>query len=326
MGTLTVEDGDAIEREVTGVTAVSPEVNSNERYVAEGRNWAGSVRGCAPAYFYVRDWPVAEGTIFSDEDVRTMSAVAIIGATVRDRMFPEGPAVGRTLRIANIPFQVIGVLGRKGATPWGQDQDDVVIVPYTTSMKRLIGTTKVRSLNVKIGSTEQMPIAQEQVTLLLRERHSISDPSEDDFSVRTQDEFIEMATATSRVMTVLLGAIAGVSLLVGGVGIMNIMLVSVTERTREIGIRRAVGARGRDVRFQFIVEAIVLSTIGGAIGIGLGVGTARLLTKFANWPALVSPSSIIIAFGVSFAVGVIFGYFPAHKAAALKPIDALRHE
>jgi macrolide transport system ATP-binding/permease protein len=326
MGTLTVEDGEAIAREVTGVTAVSPEVNSNERYVAEGKNWAGSVRGSAPAYFHVRDWPVAEGAIFGEEDVRTMSAVAVIGTTVRDRMFPEGEAVGRTLRISNIPFQVVGVLSRKGATPWGQDQDDVVIVPYTTAMKRLIGTTKVRSLNVKIGSTEEMPIAQEQVVLLLRERHNISDPSEDDFSVRTQDEFIEMATATSRVMTVLLGAIAGVSLLVGGIGIMNIMLVSVTERTREIGIRRAVGARGRDVRVQFIVEAIVLSTIGGAIGIGLGVGTAKLLTKYANWPALVSPASILIAFGVSFAVGVIFGYFPAHKAAALKPIDALRHE
>ena len=192
-----------------------------------------------------------------------MNAVALIGETVRDRMFPEGEAVGRTLRISNIPFQVIGVLSRKGATPWGQDQDDVVIVPYTTAMKRLIGTTKIRSLNVKIASAEQMPVAQEQVNLLLRERHNIADPSEDDFSVRTQDEFIRMATATSRVMTVLLGAIAGVSLLVGGIGIMNIMLVSVTERTREIGIRRAVGARGRDIRLQFIVEAIVLSTIGG---------------------------------------------------------------
>jgi putative ABC transport system permease protein len=255
-----------------------------------------------------------------------MNAVALIGETVRDRMFPEGEAVGRTLRISNIPFQVIGVLSRKGATPWGQDQDDVVIVPYTTAMKRLIGTTKIRSLNVKIASAEQMPVAQEQVSLLLRERHNIADPSEDDFSVRTQDEFIRMATATSRVMTVLLGTIAGVSLLVGGIGIMNIMLVSVTERTREIGIRRAVGARGRDIRLQFIVEAIVLSTIGGSIGIGVGIGAARLVTHYLNWPALVSPASIIIAFGVSSAVGVVFGYFPAHKAAALNPIDALRHE
>ena len=325
-GTLTIEDFEAIGQQVPGVVAVSPELRSTERYTAEGKNWSGNVRGAAPAYFEVRDWPLASGTIFTEEDVRSMATVALLGQTVVDRMFPEGDPVGRTLRVGTVAFQVIGVLAKKGAAPWGEDQDDIVIIPYTTSMKRIIGTTRVRSINVKIASAPEMPIAQEQVNLLLRDRHNLGDPSQDDFSVRTQDEFIKMATQTTRIMTILLGSIAGVSLLVGGIGIMNIMLVSVTERTREIGIRRAVGAKGRDIRLQFIVEAIVLSSVGGAIGIGLGIGAAQLLTHYAGWPALVSGASVAIAFGVSFAVGVVFGFFPAHKAAKLNPIEALRHE
>ena len=325
-GTLTVADAEAIEREIGDATGVSPEVRSNERYAAEGKNWAGNVRGVSPSYFFIRDWPIIQGSSFTDEDVRSMGTVALIGQTVLDRMFPEGNAIGRTLRISNIPFQVIGVLGKKGAAPWGEDQDDIVIIPYTTCMKRIIGTTWLRTINVKINAADKMSGSQEQINLLLRERHKISNPDMDDFSVRTSDEFIRMATQTSRVMTALLGSIAGVSLLVGGIGIMNIMLVSVTERTREIGIRRAVGARGRDIRLQFIVEAIVLSTLGGAIGVGLGIGTAHLLTEYFSWPAEVSSTSVITAFGVSFAVGVLFGYFPAHQAAALNPIEALRHE
>lgn len=325
-GTLTVADAESIDTEIIGVTGVSPETRSNERYQTEGKNWSGSVLGVSPDYFHIRDWPITEGAAFGEEDVRSMATVAIVGQTVVDRMFPDGDSVGRTLTVSNIPFQVVGVLSKKGAAPWGQDQDDIVIIPYTTSMKRIIGTTRLRSINVKIDSTENMALAQEQINLLIRERHSISDPSMDDFSVRTSDEFIRMATQTSRVMTALLGSIAGVSLLVGGIGIMNIMLVSVTERTREIGIRRAVGGRGRDIRLQFIVEAIVLSTIGGAIGVGMGIGTAHLLTHYFSWPTEVSSTSVATAFGVSFAVGVLFGYFPAHKAAALNPIEALRHE
>ena len=325
-GTLTVGDFDAINLQVPGVIAASPELRSTERLIAEGKNWSGTVRGASAAYFQVRDWPLASGAVFTDEEVQSTASVALLGQTVVDRMFPEGDPIGRTLRVGSVPFQIIGVLAKKGAAPWGEDQDDVVIIPYTTSMKRIIGTTRMRSINLKVASAAQMPIAQEQVNLLLRERHNVSDPSLDDFSVRTQDEFIKMATATTRIMTILLGSIAGVSLLVGGIGIMNIMLVSVTERTREIGIRRAVGARGRDIRLQFIVEAIVLSTIGGAIGIGLGIGSAQLLTHYAGWPALVSGASVAIAFGVSFAVGVVFGFFPAHKAAKLNPIEALRHE
>ncbi len=324
--TLYPEDAEAIRNQISRVTAVSPEVRSGERYAAEGRNWYGTVMGVSSEYFMVRDWPCAEGAPFDEEDVRGMGTTAVIGQTVADRIFPEGNVIGRTLLISNIPFIVTGLLEKKGAAPWGEDQDDMILVPYTTAMKRIIGTTRLRSISVKVGQAEDMPIVQEQITLLLREMHKIGDPSMDDFSVRTQDEFIQMATATTRVMTVLLGSIAGVSLLVGGIGIMNIMLVSVTERTREIGIRRAVGARGRDIRLQFIVEAIVLSTLGGLIGIGLGIGSAWLLTKYAGWPALVSGTSVALAFGVSFAVGVLFGYFPAAKAAKLNPIEALRHE
>jgi macrolide transport system ATP-binding/permease protein len=325
-GTLTVEDAQAIAAEVPGVIAVSPEIRSTERLIAEGTNYSANVRGASTAFFAVRDWGLSSGTLFTAEDERSMSTVALVGQTIVDHMFPEGDPVGRTLRIGNVAFQVIGVLAKKGAAPWGEDQDDVVIIPYTTSMKQIVGTTLLRTINMKVASAPEMAIAQEQTLLLLRERHNIADPSQDDFSVRTQDEFVKMATATTKIMTILLGSIAGVSLLVGGIGIMNIMLVSVTERTREIGIRRAVGAKGRDIRLQFIVEAIVLSTIGGAIGIGLGIGTARLLTHYAGWPALVSGASVAIAFGVSFGVGVVFGFFPAHKAAKLNPIEALRHE
>ncbi len=326
-GTLTVEDAEVISHEATGVVAVSPETRSNERYAAEGKNWYGNVRGVSPEYFTVRDWPLADGIFFDDEDVDSMSTACVIGQTVADRMFTEGePVVGRTLRISEIPFQVVGVLSKKGAAPWGEDQDDVVLVPYTTSMKRIIGTTKLRQISVKCASREHLPIAREQIENLLRDRHNISDPSMDDFSVRTQDEFIQMATATSRVMTVLLGAIAGVSLLVGGIGIMNIMLVSVTERTREIGIRRAVGARSRDVLLQFLVEAIVLSSVGGALGIALGLGGAAAMKEYFGWPTIVSGTSIAVSFGVSFGVGVLFGFFPAVKASGLNPIEALRHE
>jgi ABC-type antimicrobial peptide transport system permease subunit len=328
-GTLTMQDAEAIEREITGVLALSPELSSRERYNANGKNWSGNVRGTSPEYFQVRDWPLLAGTNFDDEDVRTMNAVAVVGLTVADRMFPDDEnkdVVGKTLRIGGIPFQIIGVLTKKGAAIWGEDQDDIVIIPHTTSMKRVIGTDRLRSINVKIATAELMPVAREQTNVLLRELHKISNPDEDDFSVRTQDEFIQMATESTRTMTLLLGGIAGVSLLVGGIGIMNIMLVSVTERTREIGIRRAVGARGRDIRLQFLVEAIVLSTVGGLIGIGLGVGAAKLLSTYAGWPVLISPASVILSFGVSCIVGILFGFFPAHKAANLNPIEALRHE
>ena len=326
MSTLTEKDVEAIRREVSRAVAVSPQVQSGERYSSGGRNWHGSVMGVSPDFFAVRDWPCAEGTIFDEEDVRIMGTTTVIGQKVAERIFPEGSAVGRTLLIGNIPFKVIGLLEKKGVAPWGEDQDEVIIIPYTTSMKRVIGTERIRNISVKVNEAKDLPVVQEQITLLLRETHKISNPDLDDFSVRTQDEFIQMATATTRVMTVLLGSIAGVSLLVGGIGIMNIMLVSVTERTREIGIRRAVGARGRDIRLQFIVEAIVLSTLGGLIGIGLGIGTAWAITEYAGWPALVSGTSVALAFGVSFMVGVVFGFFPAAKAAVLNPIEALRHE
>jgi macrolide transport system ATP-binding/permease protein len=328
-GTLSLDDLEAIRREVTGVLAISPELRSTERYTAGGNNWYGSVLGVSQEYFQVRDWPLAAGTIFNEEDVQTMSSTAVIGLTVVNRMFPdETPesVIGKTLRVGGIPFQVIGVLSKKGATPWGQDQDDTVIIPFTTSMKRVIGTTKIRQLNVKMASAAVMPVAKEQINSLLRDMHNVSDPSKDDFSVGAQDEFIQMATESTRTMTLLLGGIAGISLLVGGIGIMNIMLVSVTERTREIGIRRAVGARARDIRMQFLIEAVVLSIVGGAIGIATGFGSAHALEHFQNIPVVISTNSILLSFGVSCAVGILFGYFPAHKAARLNPIEALRHE
>jgi macrolide transport system ATP-binding/permease protein len=328
-GTLSIEDCEAIQREVIGVLAVSPELRSTERYTAGGNNWFGSVRGASPEYFQIRDWPLSAGTVFDHEDVGAMASVAVIGQTVLNRMYPEDTsesAVGRTLRVGGIPFQVIGVLSKKGSAIWGEDQDDIVIIPYTTSMKRVIGTTKIRTINVKMESAAIMPTAKEQINALLRDLHKIGDPSQDDFSVGAQDEFIQMATESTRTMTMLLGGIAGISLIVGGIGIMNIMLVSVTERTREIGIRRAVGARARDIRLQFLVEAIVLSIVGGAIGIGLGVGSAHALEHFQKIPIVISTNSILLSFGVSCAVGILFGYFPAHKAAKLNPIEALRHE
>jgi putative ABC transport system permease protein len=326
-GTLTLEDEQAIQQEVKGILATSPETRSTERYAAGGKNWYGTVRGVSPEYFQVRDWQLVSGDVFGEEDVRTMNTVAVLGQTVVDRMFPDDPNVlGKTLRIGGIPFQILGVLSKKGSAIWGEDQDDVVLIPHTTSMKRVIGTTKLRVINVKVESLASMALAREQINSLLRDRHNISNPDEDDFSVGTQDEFIAMATASTRTMTILLGSIAGISLLVGGIGIMNIMLVSVTERTREIGIRRAVGAKGRDVRMQFLVEAIVLSTLGGILGIALGVGTAKVLSSSFEFPVVISTASILISFCVSCLVGVIFGYFPAHKASGLNPIEALRHE
>ncbi len=325
-GTLTLEDGEAIRREVPGVIALSPEVRSTERYTSGGQNWYGTVRGVSPEYFTVRDWPLSSGTIFDDNDVNAQAAVAVLGQKVVTRMWPgETDVLGRTLRIDGVPFQVIGILSVKGSVPW-EDQDDTVLIPFTTSMKRVVGTDKFRNINVKMESLESMPAAREQISQLLRDLHRISDPEKDDFSVGAQDEFIRMATESSRIMGGLLLSIAAISLIIGGIGIMNIMLVSVTERTREIGIRRAVGARARDIRLQFLVEAIALSVTGGALGIALGVGSAQAVEKYANFPTLVSTQSILLSFGFSCAVGILFGYFPAHKAARLDPIEALRHE
>ena len=325
-GTLAVEDADAIRREIPTVLNVSPEVRTFSQVAAGNQNWLTQVLGESADYLEIRQWPLTDGAMFTEQDVRSAAKVVIIGATTARQLFGDNSPVGQILRIKNSPFIITGLLAPKGLSVMGSDQDDVAVVPYTSAMKRLTGTTVLRSIAVQASSPLTLVETQQQITELLRQRHRIMPGREDDFTVRTQQEIAEIATATSKIMTVLLGAIASVSLLVGGIGIMNIMLVSVTERTREIGIRMAVGAQGRDILLQFLTEAITLSLIGGVLGILLGVGTSQLLATKMKWPTLTSPSSILIAFFFSAAVGVFFGFYPARKAARLDPIDALRYE
>jgi putative ABC transport system permease protein len=325
-GTLTVEDALAIEKEVSGVSVVSPEVRSSAQIMAGNNNWSTSVMGEGVGYLTLRVWDLEDGSMFTDADVRAAAKVCILGKTTADHLFPEEDPVGKTIRIKNVPMKVLGLLKAKGASMFGSDQDDTVIVPYTTGMKRFAGVTMLRMINVQSATAEQMTEVQNGITELLRQRHRIQAGRDDDFMMRNQQEIAEAMSATTDVMTALLAAIASVSLLVGGIGIMNIMLVSVTERTREIGIRMAVGARGRDILLQFLIEAVALSSTGGVLGILSGVGGAKLITMIKNWPTLVSPQSILIAFAFSAAVGVFFGFYPARKASQLDPIDALRYE
>jgi putative ABC transport system permease protein len=325
-GTLKIEDAEAIRREVPGVIAVSEEIRSTTQVAAGNQNWLTQVLGESADYLDIRQWQLADGASFTPQDVRSANKVCLIGRTTATQVFGNDDPVGQVLRIKNVPFVVTGVLTPKGLSAQGSDQDDVVIMPYTSAMKRVIGGTTLRSINVQVGDARSLPAAQQQIISLLRQRHNIRAGKDDDFTVRGQQEIADMATAQSKTMTVLLGAIAGVSLIVGGIGIMNIMLVSVTERTREIGVRLAVGAHGRDILSQFLIEAVALSSVGGIIGIAFGVGASKVLSVYQNWPTLISLSSIIVSFLFSAAVGVFFGFYPARKAAALDPIEALRYE
>ena len=325
-GTLKIEDAEAIRREVPGVIGVSEEVASTTQVAAGNQNWFTRIFGESADYFDIRQWPLADGAPFTAQDVRSANKVCVVGRTTATQIYGNENPIGQILRIKNVPFTITGVLTPKGLSPQGVDQDDIVVMPYTSAMKRVIGGTTLRNINVQIGDPSQIPAAQQQIISLLRQRHNIRAGRDDDFTVRTQQEIAEAATATSKVMTVLLGAIAGVSLVVGGIGIMNIMLVSVTERTREIGVRMAVGARGNDILTQFLIEAVTLSSVGGIIGIICGIGASRILSIYAHWPTLISIASIAIAFLFSAAVGVFFGFYPARKAAALDPIEALRYE
>jgi len=325
-GTLKIEDAEAIRREVPGVIGVSEEVVSTTQVAAGNQNWFTRIYGESADYFDIRQWPLADGAPFTPQDVRSANKVCVIGHTTATQIYGNENPIGQILRIKNVPFTITGVLTPKGLSPQGVDQDDIVIMPYTSAMKRVIGGTTLRNINAQMSDPAQIAAAQQQIISLLRQRHNIRPGRDDDFTVRTQQEIAEAATATSRVMTVLLGAIAGVSLVVGGIGIMNIMLVSVTERTREIGVRMAVGAHGIDILTQFLIEAVTLSSVGGLIGIICGIGASRILSIYAHWPTLISISSIAIAFLFSAAVGVFFGFYPARKAAALDPIEALRYE
>jgi putative ABC transport system permease protein len=325
-GTLKIEDAEAIRREVSGVVAVSEEIRAATQVAAGNQNWLTQVLGESADYLDTRQWQLADGASFTPQDVRSANKVCVIGRTTATQVFGNDDPVGQVLRVKNVPFVVTGVLTPKGLSALGSDQDDVVIMPYTSAMKRVIGGTTLRNINVQVGDARQLPAAQQQIISLLRQRHNIRAGKDDDFTVRGQQEIADMATAQSKTMTVLLGAIAGVSLIVGGIGIMNIMLVSVTERTREIGVRLAVGAHGRDILTQFLIEAVALSSVGGMIGIAFGVGISRVLSVYENWPTLISLSSIIVSFLFSAAVGIFFGFYPARKAAALDPIEALRYE
>ena len=323
MSSLTADDATAISVEVTGAVAVSPEVRDRQQVMANGLNWNTQVMGVGPDYPQIRSWPIEDGTMFGETDVRSLGKVAVIGKTVAEQLFPNEEPLGKMLRIRNLPFKIVGVLKAKGFNLFGQDQDDIVMVPYTSHMRRVSKRTNINSILVQAVSTDSIQTVQQGVTDLLLQRRN---GKEADFTVRNQVELAQTATETSKVMTVLLGAIAGVSLLVGGIGIMNIMLVSVTERTREIGIRLAIGAHGSDVLLQFLIEAIILSCLGGILGILLGVGTSLLISTYVGWPVLVSTSSVLMSFGVSAAIGIFFGYYPARQAAQLDPIDALRYE
>jgi putative ABC transport system permease protein len=324
-GTLTVDDAEAIPREVATVIAVSPEVRTGSQVLANGLNWSTQILGESADYLSIRQWPLSEGTMFSDADVRSVAKTCIIGQTIVNQLFPDGSPVGQTLRIRNQPFKVSGVLTPKGLSVQGADQDDLVIVPYTSAMKRVAKQTMLRSINVQASSPATIVTAQNDIIALLRQRHRTTEQT-DDCIVRNQEEIAQAANATADTMTLLLGAIAGVSLVVGGIGIMNIMLVSVTERTREIGIRLAVGAHGREIQLQFLTEAVVLSAFGGTLGILLGIGASELLSHLNHWPTLVSPVVVVCAFLGSAGVGVISGFYPARKASLLDPIDALRYE
>jgi putative ABC transport system permease protein len=325
-GTLKIEDAEAIRREVPGILNVSEEVVSNSQIASGNQNWFTRIYGESAEYLDIRQWPLADGAPFTSQDVRSANKVCIIGATTASQIFGSADAVGQVLRIKNVPFTVTGVLTRKGLSTQGVDQDDVVIMPYTSAMKRVAGGTTLRNINVQVADAKDLALAQQQIIDLLRQRHNIRAGRDDDFTVRNQEEIAQAATATADVMTGLLFAIACVSLVVGGIGIMNIMLVSVTERTREIGTRMAVGAHGSDILTQFLIEAVSLSSVGGIIGIIVGVVGSKTISAVKHWPSLISPSSIVIAFLFSAAVGIFFGFYPARKAAQLDPIEALRYE
>jgi putative ABC transport system permease protein len=324
--TLTVEDLDAIKREVPSVSMVTPAVNARSQLVAGNENWNTSVQGVSEQYPDIRKWTVQSGAFFTDADVRTAARVIVIGQTIGDNLFPGMDPVGQTLRVSNLPFRVVGVMARKGQDQQGRDQDDIAFAPYTSVQKKVLGSPRVQIAYVSAISQDATYTAQSQIGDLLRQRHKLAASEADDFTVRNMTDVAEAANETSKTMTILLACIAGVSLLVGGIGIMNIMLVSVTERTREIGIRMAIGARSSAVRSQFLIESIVLSLTGGTIGIVLGIVMSLAIPAMLGWPTLVSMMAIVGSVLFSVAVGIFFGYYPARKAASLDPIEALRYE
>jgi putative ABC transport system permease protein len=323
---LSEDDVDAIRREVSTVSYVSASIRTVAQVIYGNQNWSTSVQGAQIDWPLVRSWNLDSGQFFTEQDDHAAAKVCVLGQTVVTTLFGDEDPLGKTIRIKNIPFRVTGVLEAKGGSTQGQDQDDLVVAPYETVRKKLMGTTAVGQILVSAASDELVTRAQEDITALLRQRHRIGKSTDDDFIIRSQTEMIQQAEAQSRTMSALLWSIAGVSLLVGGIGIMNIMLVSVTERTREIGVRMAIGAKGRDIQAQFLVEAVALAVTGGAVGVAGGLGIERLVARLAGWPIAIQPQAIAMAVVFSALVGVGFGFYPALKASRLDPIEALRYE
>lgn len=326
LNTLTEQDILAIKREVPTVGMVSPAVNTRQQLVFGNQNWNTQVQGTSEQFPQIRKWLIQSGEYFTEADIRTGSRVCVLGQTVADNLFPGIDPIGQLVRVGKLPFRIVGVMAKRGQDAQGRDQDDVVLAPYSTVQKKLLAINYVQFAYCSATSPDATYTAQQQITALLRQRHKLDSNQENDFTVRNMSDVAEAADATNRIMTLLLGSIAGVSLLVGGIGIMNIMLVSVTERTREIGIRMAIGARSSVVRTQFLIESITLSLMGGFVGILLGVAISVLIPKMLGWPTLISSLAIGGSVFFSAAVGIFFGYYPARKAAALDPIEALRYE
>jgi putative ABC transport system permease protein len=329
--TITEDDATAVAREVAAVQVAAPSLRGTAQVVAGNLNWSTVIQGVTAEYFEARDWAVVAGRPITADDVDGATKVALLGQTTAQNLFGDADPLGQIIRIKKVPFTVVGILDRKGQSSWGQDQDDVVLIPLSTAKKKVLGTPQanpraVGAISIKIRPGEDLGEAEAEIRALLRQRHRLQPYQEDDFWLRNLSEVLQTQEESSRVMTYLLAAIASVSLLVGGIGIMNIMLVSVTERTREIGLRMAVGARRRDILLQFLVEAVTLSLLGGVMGIGVGVAGSRIISYLADWRTLIPPEAVLLAFGFAAAVGIFFGFYPARKASRLDPIEALRYE
>ena len=323
---LTEDDAKAIKAECPSVAYVAAGLRSGGQVVAGENNWATEIFGTDVDWTFIRSWGVAKGSFFTEAEVKAAAKVAVLGNSVVQNLFPDSDPIGSVIRVKNIPFRVVGVLEKKGGSTMGNDQDDQIVIPYTTAMKRVVGNNRVGLLQVSAKSADAIQDAMAEIKALLRQRHRLAPGQDDDFMMRSQEEIAATASETTRTLSVLLASIAVVSLVVGGIGIMNIMLVSVTERTREIGIRMAIGAKSRHVLAQFLLEAVTLSVVGGGVGVLLGIGVSRLIAQYAGWPVSVDPGSITVAFVISALIGIFFGFYPAWKAAALDPIEALRYE